>query len=189
MNYSQKLDAHITKEPEFIECDLPDIYRYFCTRCEAYHFSNTEIFDIHMRFMKKFSMGIVKKDFLNETFNININYQITDEESLKCGDFKDQGPEAHDCLPVSKIIDLINNKGFTELSCSDISDLRDKKNKCYVWLMTADPEINYKTDEETFYSLHIDCTNDEFYNICKLAGIIKVDEEYKSYQETAKKIS
>lgn len=111
---------------------------------------------------------------IEKYFVVSKTYQITTPESAKNGDYSEQGFEYEDDeMSMEDILREIENDGFTELSSSWIEDHQNSNKENNTWINTVDPDRNFTTGEETFYGLHIKCTQKEFYQICKLAKLIK----------------
>lgn len=106
---------------------------------------------------------------------IKTTYQIVTPESAEDGDFADQGwddEEGESMLPdeydiedgitaVDKAVDFLKNEKYTTEPSS---------NEFYVGLSysTPDPDRNYSTDEETYYTCHLyGFTIEEEYEIWK----------------------
>ena len=68
-----------------------------------------------------------------------------------------------------EVIEMILNEGFTETSCSPLT----MENTNMFWFSTPDPEINFRTGEHTYYSLHIQTVPKVLNFLAQRAGIIK----------------
>lgn len=93
---------------------------------------------------------------------IKATYAVTDEESSQEGDFKEQGwydeeglsmtPDEFDkeegITAIEKAVDFLVDQGATEPSSTSYHE--------NVWFSTPDPEINYSTGENTYYSFHLE---------------------------------
>lgn len=109
---------------------------------------------------------------------ITTTYQTVTPESAADGDFSDQGFEDEDgesMLPdeydieegitaVDKAVEFMKNKGGNEPSSSQFHT--------GVWYTTPDPDRNYETGEDTYYSFHLKGftpeEEEEIYNKMKL---------------------
>lgn len=108
-------------------------------------------------------------------FTVSKTYEIITPESAEIGDAAERGYEfENQIFTLHELIDEINNSGFTSLSESPIiyNALLKRDGKAHVWLNTTDPERNYRTGEETFYGLHIECTHRQLARILRAAGLI-----------------
>ena len=85
----------------------------------------------------------------------SITYQIITPESAEMGDYSDQGYERYDETADSfrELVNLVKDRGFSEPSCSPVTYSDN------IWFSTVDPDRNYQTGEETYYSIHIDDKN------------------------------
>ena len=97
----------------------------------------------------------------NEDKRIVITYQTFSPESLESGDVEDQGwkdeegesmiPDEYDyeddITAVDKAIDFLKKNGANEPSSSHFNT--------GVWYSTSDPDIDYKSGNETYYSYHL----------------------------------
>ena len=102
---------------------------------------------------------IIKEN--NSDKRIVITYQTFSPESLESGDVEDQGfkdeegesmiPDEYDyeddITAVDKAIDFLKKNGANEPSSSHFNT--------GVWYSTSDPDIDYKSGNETYYSYHL----------------------------------
>jgi hypothetical protein len=76
----------------------------------------------------------------------SICYRIITPESAENGEFSDQGFETeNEISPLRDIIHAARSLGITARSDNDLTG----------WWESIDPERDYQTGEEKFYSLHI----------------------------------
>lgn len=135
--------------------------------------------------IKKFFEHIKNDKYITTTY-----YTIT-PESAENGDFEDQGwedEEGESMIPdeydiednitvVNKSVEFLKNKKYTTEPSS---------NQFYVGLSysTPDPDINYSTGEETYYTCHLNgFTPEEEYEIWKKM----TNWEEKHFKNTVKK--
>lgn len=105
-------------------------------------------------------------------FLVSETYSIVSPASAEVGDFEEIGIKfKEEEMSLEELVDYIERNGFAELSCSYISDYEGDSSINPTWISTVDPEIDFKTGNNTYYDLHIRCTKNEFYKICKTAGI------------------
>lgn len=92
---------------------------------------------------------------------LDITYQIISSESAKQGTYHDQGYE-HEGLEFDTIEELQGyierNYYAIEFSSSDIHNLKQCI-KSQAYASTVDPDIDYTTGHETYYSFHIERLN------------------------------
>lgn len=121
----------------------------------------------------------------------SITFEITDEESRENGDAKDRGFSDEDFTVVdSDDVELVMNKDIAEATPEEITDGIVKATVNYmnkkgftmpsasgydsrVWYSTSEPDIDYKTGEETIESFHLgkNYTEDEKKKIfAKISG-------------------
>lgn len=83
---------------------------------------------------------------------IKIYYQTISPESAENGDFESMGEwDNINCdknASIEEIIQLIEGYGYLEPSSSQFH-----KN---IWYSTINPEVNYKTGTEKYYTIHFD---------------------------------
>jgi hypothetical protein len=81
---------------------------------------------------------------------INKTYEIITPESAEHGDAEERGFEFQDrAVSFRELIDMIEHDGFATASCWPCrGDARD-------WISTINPERNYATGQDTYYSLHL----------------------------------
>jgi len=109
---------------------------------------------------------------LEKIFLVSKTYEIITPESAENGDAEERGFKYQDEeMTVEDILREIDYNGFTMLSSSWIENHKNSTEQNHTWINTVDPDKNYTTGEDTFYGLHIKCTEGEFYKICKLAKI------------------
>jgi len=123
--------------------------------------------------IKKFNELFESIDANNKI--ITTSYQTTTPESLEDGDYAGQGwedEEGESMLPdeydiedgitaIDKAVEYLKNKKYTtEPSSSDFHT--------GIWYSTPDPDHNYSTGENTYYSCHLNgFTPDEEFDIWK----------------------
>lgn len=80
---------------------------------------------------------------------LKIYFQTISPESASHGDFSEQGEHDEKTFEnVLEAVEYLQNNGFCEASSS-----------CFhksIWYQTTDPEQNYKTGEETYYTAHLE---------------------------------
>lgn len=97
-------------------------------------------------------------------------YEVWDEDALECGETDDKGYEFEDVAYTFKeLVFAIKSDGFT-----NTSDYPTTENS---WLYT-DMDVDYRTGEETTYSLHFSHNNPEknrkyWKAALKAAGLMK----------------
>ena len=120
---------------------------------------------------------------------ITTTYHIVTPESAEVGDFEEQGyydedgesmvPDEFDIeegiTVVDKSIDFLKNKRYTTEPSSNIF------HKCISY-STPDPEKNYITGEDTYYSCHLDGFTEEEEELIYLG--ITNEKEYNNWKNS-----
>lgn len=152
----------------------------FAIGCTDYYspenFGNTYKYETQNELIDMlFARGITEN--IEKYFLVSKTYEIISEESAENGDAEERGFEYQDDeMDTEDILKEINEGGFVELSSSWIEDHKESNKPNYTWIKTVDPVYNRDYIEKglrCYYSLHIKCTQKEFYQICKLANLIK----------------
>lgn len=121
-----------------------------------------------------FYRGIIEDT--GKTFFVSKCYQIFTPESIEHGDCEKQGFEYKDLeINIEDLISEIVNNCFSEISESNIDSYQNSSDKNYAWLSIITPLQDrdyFEKNKNILYTLHIKCTKEEFYQICKLAGLI-----------------
>jgi hypothetical protein len=88
---------------------------------------------------------------------VSKTYEVVTEESAEHGDFAETGfVFEDDRMTLEEVLREIDKDGFCEWSSSDPTIL-----DC---LSTVDPEVNYSTGEQTYYSLHFENISEQDFN-------------------------
>lgn len=101
-----------------------------------------------MKYVKLFD-GFLNENSNTNKYQMSKNFQISDEESSKIGNYKEMGKEYED-EEFDSLWDVakeIRDAGATEISDSG----KPNKNS---WYSTPDGDKNPRTGEETFFSFH-----------------------------------
>ena len=82
----------------------------------------------------------------------DVTFQTVTEESAEQGDFADQGYQEENNYVESfrELVDLVSE--YPEPSYYPLNTYSYPDN---LWFSTVDPDVNYTTGENTYYSLHI----------------------------------
>ena len=84
----------------------------------------------------------------SKEFSFGITYDVVSPESAEAGDFEDSGWHSeYRNEALSEILKEANSMGIYEPSSSRITP--------HIWWSSVDPERDYRSGEETFYSLHV----------------------------------
>ena len=119
------------------------------------------LFEVTARLDKTFKPVLNEEVLPAEDKRIATTYQIVTPESAEAGDFSDQGwedeegvsmiPDQYDAedgiTAVDKAVKFLKDKGGNEPSSSQFN--------VGVWYSTPDPDRDYHTGEETYYSFHL----------------------------------
>lgn len=99
---------------------------------------------------------------------VNIYFQTISPESASIGDFKDVGEfDLISGYSVKELYEFITRRSYSY--CSNYLEASSSKFHPGIWYSTVDPDIDYQSGIETYYTIHLENYSEEeelqFFNL------------------------